>query len=229
MTQQIELTLNAEIVSVDGVVNGESYAFTLTGSIDGMGIWTATVTRAYNGVYRVAVTAVNRNGVATKYSTTVYYGLHLITDRTQFDVDRVKLLAKKGFANLTSKERFEWETGLKGAYNYTDLNRVQSAIRFLQERFSDVGYYVSLSDQKTWTLQDAPTLADMTEYLADVRAIRGMLTLLKTTPSVPDTMVGFTYSEANDIEQILLDVDMLLSNTIASFAYSGDIFGGELH
>ena len=228
MTQRIELTLNAEIISVDGVVNGESYAFALTGSVDGMGIWTATVTRAEDDIYRVSITAVNQRGVSSQLSTIIYYGLHLIMDRTQFDVDRVNVLAKKGWENMTAEERAEWEGGLKGAYNCTDLNRVHSAVRYLQDRFADVGYNVKLSDLKTWTEQSVPTRTEMEEYLADVRAIRGVLTLLKTTPLVPDTMVGLTYAKANHIEQILLDVDRLLSNMIASFIYSGDIFGGEL-
>lgn len=228
MTQQIELTLNPEIVSVDGVVNGESYSFALTGSVDDMSVWSATVTRADDDVYRVSITATNVTGTSSQLSTIIYYGLHLITDRTQLDVDRVNVLAKKGWENMTAEERAEWDGGLKGAYNCTDLNRVQSAVRYLQERFAGVGYSVELSDPKTWTLQDVPTLADLAEYLADVRAIRGVLTLLKTTPTVPDTMVGLTYVKANHIEQILLDVDRLLSNMIAGFVYSGDIFGGEL-
>ena len=228
MTQVIELTLNAEIVSVNGVVNGESYAFAMTGSVDGMGIWSASVPRAADDVYRVSITAVNHIGVSSQLSTVIYYGLHLITDRSQFDVDRVKALAKKGWANMTAEERTEWNNGLKGAYNCIDLNRVQSAVRYLQKRFADVGYSVELSDAKTWTLQDVPTPADLSEYLADVNAIRGVLALFKTTPHVPNTMAGFTYIKANQIEQILLDVDTLLSNMIASFVYSGDIFGGEL-
>lgn len=228
MTQRIELALNAEIVSVDGVVNGESYAFTLTGSEDGMGIWSATVTRAENGVYRVSITATNCSGVSSQLSTILYYGLHLITDRTQIDVDRVNELTKKGWENMTPEEQSEWENGLKGSYNTSDLNRVQSAIRYLRDRFAGVGYTVELSDPKTWTKQDVPTRAELMDYLADVRAIRGVLTLLTTTPSVPETMIGLTYTKANDIEQILYDADRLLSNTIASFVYSGDIFGGEL-
>lgn len=228
MTQQIELTLNAEIVSVDGVVNGESYAFTLTGSVDGMGIWSATVTRADDDIYRVSITAVNQRGITSQLSTIIYYGLHLITDRTQFDVDRVNVLRKKGWANLTPEEHSEWENGMKGAYNCIDMNRVQSAVRYLGDRFAAVGYPLELSEAKTWTVQDVPTLTDLENYLADVRAIRGALTLLKTTPPTPDTMIGLNHIRANNIEQILLDADRLLSNTIASFVYSGDIFGGEL-
>ena len=213
MTQQIELTLNAEIVSVDGVVNGESYAFTLTDSVDGMGIWTAAVTRAENDIYRVSITAVNGMGVTSQFSTIIYYGLHLIADRTQEDVNRVNVLARKGWENMTPEERSAWENGLKGAYNCTDLNRVQSAVRYLRDRFAGGGYFVELSEPKTWTTSDTPTLTDM----------------LKTTPPAPDSMVGFNYVKANNIEQILLDVDMLLSNMITGFVRSGDIFGGELH
>ena len=228
MTQLIELTLNPEIVAVDGVVNGESYAFALTGSIDGSGIWTAAVSRAKDDIYRVSITATNHHGVSSRLDTVVYYGLHLVTDRTQFDVDRVNVLAKKGWANMTEAERSEWSAGLKGAYNCTDLNRVQSAVRYLQDRFANVGYSVDVSDAKTWTLQDVPTQSELSNYLADVRAIRGVLTLFRDTPEAPDTMVGFTYSKANHIEQILLDVDTLLTNMIAGFVYSGDIYGGEL-
>jgi hypothetical protein len=228
VTQTIDLTLNPEIIAVDGVVNGESYTFAMTDSIDGMSVWSATVTRAADDIYRISVTAVNQAGLSTELSTIIYYGLHLITDRTQFDVDRVNVLAKKGWANMTADERNEWSVGLKGAYNCTDLNRVQSAVSYLQERFADVGYPIKLSNQKTWTLQDAPTQTDMAEYLADVRAIRGVLTLFRSTPTVPDTMVGFNYIKANHIEQILLDVDALLTNMVSSFVYSGEFYGGEL-
>lgn len=228
MTQQIELTLNAEVVSVYGLVNGESYTFELTGSVDGMGIWSAAVTRAADDIYRVSITAVNRSRLSTQLNTVIYYGLHLITDRTQFDVDRVSALLKKGWANMTPEERSEWQSGLKGAYNTVDLNRVQSAVRYLADRLAEVGYHLSLSDARTWTEQDVPTQGDLANYLADVKAIRGAIALLKTTPPAPDTMVGLNYIRANNIEQILWDADMLLSNMIASFVYSGDIFGGEI-
>lgn len=228
MTQRIELTLNAEIVAVDGVVNGENYVFTMTGSVDGMGVWEAVVTRAADEIYRVSITAVNHVGVSSQLSTIIYYGLHLVTDRTQQDVVRVNVLAKKGWANMTPEERSEWEAGMKGAYNSADLNRVQSAVRYLRDRLAGAGYSITLSDQKTWTQQDVPTMEDMQNYLADIAAIRGTISLLATTPQVPDTMVGLTYVEANNIEQILLDVDRLLSNTIAGFVYCGDIYGGEI-
>ena len=228
MTQTIELTLNPEVISVEGVVNGERYSFALTGSIDNMHIWTADVPKSEDGIYRVTIEVIcGVQRCADRYSTVLYYGLHLVTDRTQFDVDRVNALAKKGWAKMTASERDEWSAGLKGAYNATDLNRVQSAARYIKDRFETYGYNVSLSDQRTWTQKDTPTMADLRKYLDDIASIRSVFTLLKTTPAVPSSMDQFTYIKANAIEQILRDVDSLLSNMIASFVYSGEFFGGE--
>ena len=228
MTQLIELTLNPEIISVDGVVNGESYAFALTDSVDGMGIWTAAVARAEDDIYRVSITAVNQSGTSTQLTTIIYYGLHLITDRTQDDVNRVKELLAKGWANMTADEQAEWSAGIKGAYNNSDINRVQSAVRYLRDRLEEVGYSVIIPEARTWTQDDAPTQADMQQYLDDVRAIRSVFTLLNTTPNVPSSMARLTFTRANDIEQILFDVDRLLSNMVASFVYSGEFYGGEV-
>lgn len=66
----------------------------------------------------------------------------LITDRTLADVERVKALRKKGFAAMTSEERSEFLAPVKGAYNATDLNRVQEAMEYLAERFRGYGYNV---------------------------------------------------------------------------------------
>ena len=227
MTQAIELTLNPEVISVDGVVNGERYSFALTGSTGNMHIWTADVPKSEDGIYRVTISVVSGSQTVDQYSTVLYYGLHLVTDRTQFDVDRVNALAAKGWAKMTASERAEWSSGLKGAYNATDLNRVQSAVQYIKERFERYGYNVNVSEQRTWMQQDAPSLTDMRKYLDDIRAVKSVFSLLKTTPAVPDGMARFTYIKANAIEQILRDVDLLLTNMIASFVYSGEFFGGE--
>lgn len=43
----------------------------------------------------------------------------------------------------------------------------------------------------------------MTQYLRNMAAVRGALTLPEGTPEVPDTMEGLTWQEANAIEQLL--------------------------
>ena len=68
----------------------------------------------------------------------------------------------------------------------------------------------------------------MEEYLQNVSTLRGVLATLPATPEVPSDMSGLTYQEANEIEQILVDVEILLNNMAAAWFYSGDLFSGEV-
>lgn len=68
----------------------------------------------------------------------------LIYDRTQADVTYAAELNRKfgrGEA-LTSQELADWNTGLKGAYNAADMNRVGAAVRELGGLLTAAGYPV---------------------------------------------------------------------------------------
>ena len=79
--QVLSVSLPSEIIYVSGTVNGTAYTWTLI-----EGAWTATVERAADDTYAVALTAVTAAGVSTNYALTLYYGLlSLITDRTRAD------------------------------------------------------------------------------------------------------------------------------------------------
>ena len=62
----------------------------------------------------------------------------LIYDRTQADVDRVFTLKTKilteGLNALSAEELAEYMAGMKGAYNYTDMNRVGQAVAYIADR-----------------------------------------------------------------------------------------------
>lgn len=155
--------------------------------------------------------------------------LTLVTDRTGADVARLRELLAKPVNTWTNADRLTFNAANKGAYNYTDLNRVENAVHTLADILNDNGYPVEIQTVKTnWAESTIPTSADFTRYLDNVRRIRAAFYTLPTTPQVPASMKGFTYVKANDIEQILADVDVMLNNMIASYTYSGDIFGGEV-
>lgn len=82
-------------------------------------------------------------------------------------------------------------------------------------------------DPHTWYESDIPTASTMTAYLANVTALRGVLTVWEDTPTVPADMTGLTQSEANDIETILGVIETLINNMAAAWFYSGDIYSGE--
>lgn len=155
--------------------------------------------------------------------------MQLITDRVQADVDRVTALAGRVSAGTaTAAEQTEWASDLKGAYNASDLNRVGAAVAYVAGRLKGYGYVVSVSPRQDWQAADIPTPESMTAYLADVAALRAALTVAAGTPEVPEDMERLTWKEANDIEQILVDVDELLTRMAAAWFYSGEIYAGEV-
>ena len=80
---------------------------------------------------------------------------NLIYDRTPEDVAEVRrLLAKldpETGDGLTTAEQAKWDAGLKGAYNFTDLNRVESAVKLLAAALTSAGYPVEVTPVLKWS------------------------------------------------------------------------------
>lgn len=131
----------------------------------------------------------------------------LVTDRTRADVE-----------NKTNK----------GFYNASDLNRVGAAVQYVAERFAAQGYTVTVHPKTDWTEKDIPTASELETYRQNIAALRALLAVMPTTPEAPDSMAGLTYTEANDIEQILLDLDALLTNAALAWYQSGELYAGEV-
>ena len=201
--QVLSVSLPSEIIYVSGTVNGTAYTWTLI-----EGAWTATVERAANDTYAVALTAVTAAGVSTNYTLTLYYGLlSLITDRTRADV-----------ANETDK----------GFYNASDLNRVGAAVEYIAGRFAALGYACPVTVKKDWLTSDAPTASHLETYRQNIVTLRGQIAVMQSTPNAPASMAGLNYVKANNIEQILLDLDALITNITKSWCFSGEVYAGEV-
>lgn len=154
---------------------------------------------------------------------------NLITNRTQADVDRVATLAGRVSAGTaTEAEKAEWASDLKGAYNASDLNRVGAAVAYVAGWLNVYGYAVTVTAKQDWTGSDIPTAGQMAAYLRDVAALRGAIAVMASTPPTPDSANNLTWQEANNIEQILLDVDELLTRMAAAWFYSGELYAGEV-
>ena len=225
-TQEVSVSLATNVLSVSGTVNGTEYEWVRDGDT-----WTATVTAADDGKYVVALTIVDTQGRTTTTEITLYYGLNLVRDRTAADVSRVQYLLRRFVrGEATESEVTEFlNPALKGAYNFTDLNRVGAAVQYLRDRlYTLAGEVVDVTAKADWTESDIPTVSDMEAYLADISAIREALDVPDTVPAVPEDMVKLTHTEANNIEQILWDVNELIMRIIASWRYAGELFSGEV-
>ena len=154
----------------------------------------------------------------------------LVTDRTAADLARWLELRNKGYSKMTEAERAEWDAGMKGAYNASDLNRVGAALNYLRDRLAEARYLpkVSFIAKTDWTETDIPTVTDLSDYLRYVSVIREALAQFSTTPATPTYTGGLDYQEANNIEKILVDVDQLITNMQAHRYYCGELFCGEV-
>ena len=139
----------------------------------------------------------------------------LVTDRNQADVDA---------------------GNAKGTYNASDLNRVGSAMNYVADRLKAAGYDPHISPKTDWKDDDWVDPADQAVYLGDLAELRKQFALLYSTPEVPprilatgiNTNDGLTHTWANDIEKILEDIDVLLTNSAQAWFYSGELFSGEV-
>lgn len=113
-------------------------------------------------------------------------------------------------------------------YNASDLNRVGAAVQYVAERFAAQGYAVEVSPKTDWLASDIPTSSELETYRQNIATLRALLAVMPTTPETPDSMAGLTYTDANDIERILLDLDTLLTNAALAWYQSGELFAGEV-
>lgn len=113
-------------------------------------------------------------------------------------------------------------------YNATDLNRVGAAVEYVAGRFQALGYDFFVSVKKDWSESDTPTVSQMEVYRQNIATLRQQIAVMQSTPKTPETIRQLDYIRANNIEQILLDLDALIDKLMKSWYFSGELYAGEV-
>jgi hypothetical protein len=92
----------------------------------------------------------------------------------------------------------------KGAYNYSDLNRVEMAVEELSEQLG-----LRLTTKTDWTIWDVPTESDMNRYRDNLVMIEQHFRMEEVMGDIPPDLSKLTYTHANMIEQFLLSVSAM--------------------
>ncbi len=140
-----------------------------------------------------------------------------VTDRSQNDVDHVLELLKKGWKNFSQNEKREWMSGMKGALNQSDMQRIQNNTKLL----SDVLELELMIKE----VPVHPTEDFFISVIKNTEAIRSAYVIHKNTPKTPKTPIN-TYQKLNDIEKILDDVHSILLNNF-NFYCGTEIYAGD--
>lgn len=83
-------------------------------------------------------------------------------------------------------------------------------------------------DPYTWYERDTPTSRQMETYRKNIAALRRQIAVMQSTPETPETIRQLNYIRANNIEQILLDLDALIDKLMKSWYFSGELYAGEV-
>lgn len=135
--------------------------------------------------------------------------IDLITDRTESDV-------------LLGNE--------KGQYSYTDLNRVEEAVRDIAKEIAALGFAVKLQTKTDWGLPGNfsvnawPVASQMKRYLQNVSEIRKIFII---NTQLPGSMQKLDWNGANNIEKTLQTAFARIEGIKQSYRYSGELYAGE--
>lgn len=153
---------------------------------------------------------------------------NLITDRTAVDVSYLlQQVQKWQNGTMTDEEKTEFLAGLKGAYNAVDLNRVEGAVKSINDYMNgfqaafdtlraslgvaDDSFWLipftplSFETKTDWTMSDAPTKTDLDgRYLRNVDKLTDQFPIEKSLPT--SVANNLTFDGANAIERALLAV-----------------------
>lgn len=86
----------------------------------------------------------------------------------------------------------------KGAYNYSDLNRVERAVAEISDILG-----LGLITKTDWGMWDIPTASEMERYIGNVATLRQQVADDTNVPTLPSSMNNLTYTDANNIELVL--------------------------
>lgn len=115
-------------------------------------------------------------------------------------------------------------------YEYTDLNRVESAVAEIAALFPALGITDDLKTKTDWQLpadfsvETWPVESQMVRYLSNVERIKK---LFPNSIKLPTSMSELTWTGANNIEKVLQIAFERIRGIQKSYKYSGELFAGE--
>lgn len=118
----------------------------------------------------------------------------------------------------------------KGNYNATDLNRIETWMQYLKELLAEYGYYANIQTKTDWEigLGKDKMFSEINRIKTNLQTLRDVFYVRSTTPDTPSTTrVAINYVEANNIEQIMVDLEFLAGQIEKAFRYADFMYSGD--
>ena len=148
----------------------------------------------------------------------------MIYNRTESDV----LESKKIRARLQNGETItqdEEKIMERGTITINTLNRISQKQDELKSLFDESGYFCGEVFVREWNYSDVFLLADFGRIIENLTTLRKAFFTLRKTPANP--LPRYHFSNINDLEKTLFDLERNLDYMIANFPECGDYECGE--
>ena len=142
----------------------------------------------------------------------------MIFDRVQNDVDAAVALRREKVQTFQELTESEIATLEKGTLTINTLNRIESKISELNSLLETLGYVPLDIVIKNWEYTDIFSGDEFNRISANVGMLRAAIPVMKDTPDTP--LAEYYYSNINDLEKILYDIDFLLNNSQKNVNFS---------
>ena len=148
----------------------------------------------------------------------------MIYNRTGKDVEQAKeIRAKIQVGETISQE--EADIMERGTITSNTLNRISQKQAELKALLDENGYFCGAVSVRDWNYSDVFRLADFENLIANLTTLRTAFFALRKTPANP--LPKYHFSNINDLEKILFDLESNLDYMIANFPECGNYECGE--
>ena len=105
----------------------------------------------------------------------------------------------------------------KAYISYTDLNRIEESVKYLTDILNKYGYRNTTNNKTNWRIDEIRKQEDCDRIKANYEVLKKAISYNFTTPAFKWESV----QEANKIEKILYDIDLLIKGMEQVFVYIG--------
>lgn len=150
----------------------------------------------------------------------------MIYNRTINDITAAKQIYEnkvKKFQTLTDEDIEQLE---KGYLTKNTLNRIEDKTEEIKDTIYEMGYLnIDGISTQTWSDTDYFKINDFLRILQNLDILKSAFMTYITTPTTPQAR--YYFSNINDIEKILFDLDNLIDNVKENYRICGDYNCGE--
>lgn len=150
----------------------------------------------------------------------------MIYNRTINDIIAAKQIYEnkvKKFQTLTDEDIEQLE---RGYLTKNTLNRIEDKTEEIKDTIYEMGYLnIDGISTETWSDTDYFKRNDFLRILQNLDILKSAFMAYRTTPTTPQAR--YYFSNLNDIEKILFDLDNLIDNVKENYRICGDYNCGE--